>query len=87
MEVRIGGAVSGVGEFVVQDLGQYLSILYNYLIGIAGVLATVMIMVGGVRWLLAAGDPGKIGAAKETIGSAVIGLALALGSFLLLNTI
>ena len=87
LEVRIGGAVSGVGEFVVQDLGQYLSILYNYLIGIAGVLATVMIMVGGVRWLLAAGDPGKIGAAKETIGSAVIGLALALGSFLVLNTI
>lgn len=87
LEVRIGGAAGAVGDFVVQDLGQYLSILYNYLIGIAGVLATVMIMVGGVRWLLAAGDPGKIGAAKETIGSAVIGLALALGSFLILNTI
>jgi len=87
LEVRIGGAAGAVGDFVVRDLGQYLSILYNYLISIAGVLATVMIMVGGVRWLLAAGDPGKIGAAKETIGSAVIGLGLALGSFLILNTI
>lgn len=87
LEVRIGGAAGAAGRFVVQDLGQYLSILYNYLIGVAGVLATVMIVVGGFRWLLAAGDPGKIGAAKETIGSAVIGLALALGSFLLLNTI
>lgn len=65
-------------------LAEYLAGLYRFLVGLAGLAATVMIIVGGMRWLLAAGDTGKIGAAKETITSATVGLIIALGSYIVL---
>lgn len=65
-------------------LAEYLSGVYRFLVGLAGLAATVMIIIGGMRWLLAAGDAGKIGAAKETITSAAVGLTIALGSYLVL---
>ncbi len=68
-------------------LSQYFSALYKYLIGIAGILAAAMLIFGGLKWMLAAGNAAKIGEAKESIGSAVIGLLLALFSYLLLWTI
>ncbi len=68
-------------------LALYIGTLYKYLVGIAGILAAAMIVYGGLKWMLAAGNAGKIGEAKESIGSAVIGLLLALFSYLLLWTI
>lgn len=68
-------------------LAEYLAGLYRFLVGLAGLVATVMIIVGGLRWLLAAGDAGKIGAAKETITSAAVGLTIALGSYIILFTL
>ncbi len=74
-------------EGKVRDLADYLGIVYQYLVGIAGVVAVALIMWGGLKWIFAGGDSGKITEAKKTISNAVIGLILALGSFLLLNTI
>ena len=68
-------------------LAEYLAGLYRFLVGLAGLAATVMIIVGGMRWLLAAGDAGKIGAAKTTITSATVGLIIALGSYIILFTL
>jgi len=68
-------------------LAEYIASLYQYLVGIATILATIMIMYGGFRWVTAAGSPDKIGEAKKTIVGAVIGLALALGSYTVLNLI
>lgn len=65
-------------------LAEYFGMLYKYLIGIAGILAGVMITFGGFQWLLAAGDAGKIKHARERIVNAVIGLILALGSYTVL---
>jgi len=69
------------------SLGQYILAIYNYGIGLVAVLAVVMIMFGGYKWIFAAGNASSIGSAKSTIISALVGLALALGSYLLLNTI
>src|SRR6266545_4582025 len=40
-------------------------------------LATLFLTVGGVRYLLAGGDPGQVEKAKITLKSAAIGYALA----------
>ncbi|MFW0862088.1 MAG: pilin [Candidatus Komeilibacteria bacterium] len=69
------------------SLGQYILAIYNYGIGLVAVLAVVMIMFGGYKWIFAAGNASSIGSAKSTIISALVGLVLALGSYLLLNTI
>ena len=68
-------------------LGNYISALYQYLLYAAGVVAVVVIMIGGFQWITAGGNQSRIGAAKERITSAIIGLFLALGSYLLLFTI
>ena len=68
-------------------LGNYISALYQYLLYVAGVLAVIVVMVGGFQWITAGGNQSKIGEAKERVMSAIIGLFLALSSYLLLFTI
>ena len=81
LEVPIGS------KYMVTDVADYIRTIYTFGVSIIGVVATVMIMFGGMKWLLAAGSQSKIGDAKEIIISAVVGLVLALTSYLLLNTI
>jgi len=69
------------------SLGKYIIAIYNYGIGLVSVLAVVMIMFGGFKWIFAAGNATTIGAAKSTIISALVGLFLALGSWMLLDMI
>ncbi|PJA94148.1 MAG: hypothetical protein CO133_00490, partial [Candidatus Komeilibacteria bacterium CG_4_9_14_3_um_filter_37_5] len=68
-------------------LGEYISALYNYGVKVVAVLAVVMIMVGGWRWIFAGGNAARIGAAKKVIASAIIGLILMLTSYMLLTVI
>jgi hypothetical protein len=67
-------------------IGQYLNTVVQVIIGIIGVLAVVMIMVGGIQYMTTDAIAGKENG-RQTIQAAVLGLLLALGSFVLLNTI
>jgi Type IV secretion system pilin len=58
-------------------LNQVIDNLRNWLIGLLVALATLLLTVGGVRYLLAAGDPGALERAKGTIKAALAGYALA----------
>lgn len=73
--------------YCVKDFREYIISIYNLFIGVVGILAVIMIMLGGFKWLLAAGNAQKIGGAKTTIISAIIGMVLALGSYSILNFI
>ncbi|MDD3284764.1 MAG: N-acetylmuramoyl-L-alanine amidase [Patescibacteria group bacterium] len=68
-------------------LATYISAVYNYVLYLAGVMAVIVIMIGGFQWVSAGGNESKIGEAKERIVGAIIGLVITLGSFLLLKTI
>ena len=50
-------------------------------LGIAGVIAGVVIIIGGVFYMTAQGDPGKITKAKNCICGGVIGLVICLLAF------
>lgn len=84
-DVELAIDIGGVGR--VRDIGSYIALMYNYLIGVLIIVAIVMIMYGGFRWITAAGSPERIGDAKRTIVSAVIGLLLGLFSYTILNII
>ncbi len=71
----------------VKNLTEYITGIYNLFIGLLALAATVMIMAGGMQWLLAAGSQQKISSAKTTITSAIGGLVLALLSYTILQTI
>ena len=68
-------------------ISQYIAAVYGWAMGIVGILATVMIVWGGVIYLTAGGTPERISTAKDYITSALAGLLLAFGSYLLLYTI
>jgi hypothetical protein len=48
------------------------------LIGIIGVLAVIFIIIGGIRYILARGDPKATDSARGSITAAIIGLVIAL---------
>ena len=70
-----------------KTIGEYIQAIYNYAIGIVGILAAVVLMFGGVIWLTAGGNQEKVKEAKAWIGASLSGLVLLLGSYMILNTI
>lgn len=68
------------------DLGQWLQSLFTILIVIAGILALIMIIVGGITYITSESFGGK-GQGKTYIINAIAGLVLALGAWVILNTI
>jgi len=71
----------------VNNLTVYLEALFKYAITIAAILAVIMIVIGGLQYIGAAGNTSVIEDAKDRIYWAIVGLILALGSWLILNTI
>lgn len=71
----------------VSDITDYIITLYNFIISIIGVLSAVMIMYAGLLWAAANGNSEKIGNAKERMVNAIVGLVIALTSYVVLNTI
>jgi len=64
----------------------YLTGMVKLLIGVAGVLAVIMIMIGGIQYMSSDAITGKE-EGKEKITQALFGLILAIASWLILNTI
>ena len=67
-------------------LGKYLNQIVKILVALAGALAVIMIIYGGVQYMLTDSVYGK-DAGKKTITNALEGLLLALTAFIILNTI
>lgn len=63
--------------WAVNDLPTIIGNLRNWLMGILAALATLFLTVGGVRYLMAGGDPGEVERAKAAFRSAGIGYVLA----------
>lgn len=63
---------------------EYVTAIYKYAIGIAGILATLVLMFGGVLWLTAGGNAGQVQEATAWIGASLTGLIIALSSYVIL---
>lgn len=59
----------------------------KYILTFLGIFAVVIILLGGFRWMISMGNDDRLAAAKATIGSGMIGLAIILVSFTLVNFI
>ncbi len=96
LQVAIGGVTpftfQGVSCQEGQDceipwISEYISLIYQYIVGLAAILAAIVILIAGFLWLMSAGSPDRISQAKELIIGALSGLALALMSYFILNII
>ena len=73
-------AVSGNGE---TDLKSIASKVVNIFSIIVGIVAVIMIIYGGFRYITSGGDSGRVGNAKNTLIYAIIGLIIvALAQFI-----
>lgn len=62
-------------------LPQILGLIADTLVFLIGAISVIMIIVGGLRYVLSNGDPKAAGSAKDTILYAVVGLVVAIASF------
>jgi hypothetical protein len=68
------------------SLKDYLEGAFQTIIGIAGILAVLMLVICGIK-LMGTGSVAAKSEAKQCIWNAIFGLLLAIGSWILLNTI
>lgn len=65
--------------------GSLFQGISNTLIFIIGAISVVMLIIGGIRFVVSAGDANGVTAARNTILYAVIGIVVALLAFALVN--
>lgn len=68
------------------QLGQYIATMYRYAVGIVAILAIIMTVYGGFRYLIGS-SMGDVAAGKKIIQDAIAGMLITLGAYLILQTV
>lgn len=71
------------GALHINFLADYISGMYLYLLQIAVLIAVIMMMIGGLRYVLASGS-GNVKGAKDQIRNAIVGLTLLMSVYMIL---
>src|ERR1700689_3149713 len=74
-QVQCSGQTCDTGLPQVQDTN--FTTIFQYLFGFMGALSVLIIVIAGLRFILANGDPQTIAKARNTIIYAAVGLAIA----------
>ncbi|WP_244301697.1 pilin [Microbispora triticiradicis] len=69
------------------QLEKVFTNLRNWIVGLLATLATLMFTIGGLRYLVAGGDPGEVQKAKVAFKAAALGYALAVLAPLFVNVL
>ena len=80
-------SIPGVDYSTPEKPGAYLASLIKVIIGIITALAVLIITIAGIEHIMGSGKEDARTAAKEKMYGALIGLIIALASYLILNTI
>jgi hypothetical protein len=62
----------GTNVPIVQTIGNVINIILGFL----GVIAVVLILIAGFKWMTSQGNEEKIGEAKKLMGAGVVGLVI-----------
>lgn len=74
------GAATGLGS---TDVRTTIAQIIRVAMGLLGIVAVVIILIGGFKWMTAGGNEEQVGEAKKWIFSGVIGLAIILAAYAL----
>lgn len=61
--------------------------IISVLLSFAGIVALFFIIISGFRYMTSGGDPKQLEGARKTLTYAILGLAVVLGSFFVINLI
>ncbi|HSD12472.1 MAG TPA: hypothetical protein VLC10_02840, partial [Patescibacteria group bacterium] len=60
--------IDSVGAYIdVPWISNYISAVYSYAVGVAGLLAGVMFVIGGFQYLTAGGDASRVSQGRDRI--------------------
>lgn len=68
-------------------IADYVRAIYTFAVGAVGIVAAVVLMIGGLMWITAGGNASNVSEAKSMITASLTGLVLVLVSYLLLDQI
>ena len=76
----------GQNEFVNVNLGtkplkETIGNIINIVLGFLGILATLIILLGGFKWMTSQGNTDKEDEAKKLIGAGIVGLVIILAAY------
>lgn len=74
------GASIGLGS---TDVRSTIASIIKVAMGLLGIVAVVIVLIGGFKWMTAGGNEDQVGEAKKWIFSGVIGLAIILSAYAL----
>lgn len=81
------GKTVGLNDYIKTDsdkdknLMTIVNTIINLAIGLIGLVAVVMMIIGGFQYTMSQGEAGKVKKAKDTIMYGIIGLVVAILSF------
>lgn len=79
--VQSAGGECGTGNALVTTFGT----VANALVFVIGAIAVIMVIVGGLRYVLSNGDAAGLKSAKDTILYALVGVAVSLLAYALVQ--
>lgn len=71
----------GEGDATEEGLKQTIISIVNIILGFLGILATLIVLLGGFKWMTSQGNTEKVDEAKKLIGAGVVGLVIILVSY------
>ena len=72
------GAATGLGR---TDVRLTAARIIRVALSLLGLIALVIVLIGGFTWMTAGGNEDKVGEAKKWIGAGIIGLAIILSGY------
>src|SRR3989338_1947212 len=76
-ETNIGDEL-GLGN---RDPREIAASVIRVILGFLGIIAVIIILLGGFKWMTAGGNEDKVGEAKKLIGAGVVGLVIILAAY------
>lgn len=76
-----GDEFAGVSGLGAGDLPSTIASIINVVLGFLGIVAVVIILLGGFKWMTAGGNDDKVKEARKLMIAGVIGLVIVLSAY------
>lgn len=89
VQARIGNpAIGNLGDMnSTEFFGSLVSTLISLMLVLGGILLLIMILKGGIEWMMAEGDKMRVENARKTITNAIIGIVILFSFYAIINLI
>ncbi|MBI4778984.1 hypothetical protein HY797_00845 [Candidatus Falkowbacteria bacterium] len=78
---------SGLGEAADRDPRQVAADIIKFILGFLGIIAVIIVLYAGFKWMTAGGNEENVAAAKKMLINGIIGLIIILSAYALTNFI